>query len=166
MFVQTTKGEFINTDYIVSAERSGFESESDVVIVRDADGGVIGKVWKYQWHAMRAAQETVIPASPGYFLLSIPPAADIVDELWEAGDLCFRDPIVGWRGKDAVPVTVDGFDDSESAYAVLCPDGRVIQPYNSTFDSIADFEADLLRRAMELVEHDAKARKAKPKKAA
>ncbi|KQY98096.1 hypothetical protein ASD45_19140 [Pseudolabrys sp. Root1462] len=158
MFIETIKGEFINTDYIVSVDKSS--ADEDLWIIRDADGGIIGRVHDEEWRKAQEGHDPIVAASPGYFLLCVPEPEDIVDALSEPGQMCLRDPIIGWRGLQAIPVTLDGYDESQRS-AILCPDGRVIEPQCTTYDSIAEFEAAMVRMALDAVDRSAKARKAK-----
>jgi len=157
MFIETIKGEFINTDYIVSVDKPS--ADEDLWIIRDSDGGIIGRVHNEEWRKVQEGHDSIVAASPS-FLLCIPEPEDIVDAFSEPGQMCLRDPIIGWRGLQAIPVTIDGYDESQRS-AILLPDGRVIHPFSAIYDSLVDFETALLRKAMESVERAAKVRKTK-----
>jgi hypothetical protein len=81
----------------------------------------------------------MVPAQPGFFLIEIP--CDEAMEECPPGDF-FRQPILAWRADEygsLDPVVCDD-DGDRRAYFILCPDGQVIHPHNSSWDDFESFE--------------------------
>jgi hypothetical protein len=88
---------------------------------------------------------TIIPAQAGFFLL----------ECWYEEDGKKKggytaEPVIAWRiFKERIfspiPVTVDEHSGSNGVYAILQPDGRVIEAGNGSWDSARDWWEDELK---------------------
>ena len=105
-------------------------------------------------------REQIIPAQPGWAVLS--PSTDEKGhvELWE-------EPVIAWRirveedqyhkGKrdfdfaSADAITCEGFDEGSDRTALLRPDGKVVQPLVGAWDSKVEFleflRAELAKKA-------------------
>lgn len=80
-------------------------------------------------------QATVIPASPGWYLLE----HMIDDTTGEVG--IYRDHIIGWffSGRMIDPITVEGhIDNNYSPYAIERPDGVIVVQATCTFTDEPD----------------------------
>ncbi len=85
----------------------------------------------------------VVAAAPGHFVIRC--AEDKDGKPWT-----YRSQIVAWRIDDdrAIPVTpLDHDDDSNGA--ILSPDGSVAMPYDRTFETEAEWFAEMLVRSRE-----------------
>src|SRR6516225_5910358 len=150
MMLKTTRGEnFINTDQmrgigaVWDKEQHHFE-----VVCTFADGSVeTYAVFPREWERFRAAAESdpVIKAEPDYWLLSYLAETDEVD----------RWPVLAWRldlqyGYHQVVTPASSGDPNEGhddQSAVLCPNGRLTEPGNRSWDNETEWLQDMRNQA-------------------
>jgi hypothetical protein len=87
-----------------------------------------------------------IPSAPGYFTVT----------MLEDGTVC-RMPVLAWRiapgALSAEPICPD---EPFGWWAILCPDGAVISPYEAIHASLDAWKAAMLENLREIVEERAK----------
>lgn len=83
----------------------------------------------------KAIRSDIITAQPGFFVIEIP------DDDWIENEeaIFFKQPVVGWYAVygEAMPLCLE---EPLGSWAVLCPDGSVIEPHNGRWDGIEEFK--------------------------
>lgn len=142
MFFQTKSGAYFNTNHI-AALIPLHESKDDIRVEIVTSGGsthVESVTCRKLEELLRGPQ--VVPASPGYELLS-----------WSDCARCYEDaersPIIGWRINDmgyAEPVATDLHNSDNTG--ILTPAGKLVVSGDGTFDGIEEW-AEKNRRIKE-----------------
>jgi hypothetical protein len=160
MMLKTTKGKYINLDQArtVSAKWNKDSYECDVRVQWDADSSNDYQVYNVEWEDFekRLEPNAIVPSPPGYFQLLF----------WSEGknaeECVDRWPILAWcfnadLGFHRVFTAWTYPDEQEESLAILCPDGRVVEPGCSVWPSEAEWLEDMHKKTAE-----AKAKAAKP----
>ena len=133
-FIETTEG-FINTSVITSVVRinpvrnDGYRELTHAVRYREHGENQIAYTWESEHDALVSE---IIPAAPGYSVLR---------RYHEEADT-YSEDVIAWRIHrildHPVPITADGA--AHGDFAILEPSGSVIVPFDSRYDTRADFD--------------------------
>jgi hypothetical protein len=141
MFLKTTSDQLINADDVVSIiePRRTLEERKR----NPARPNLIANLRKGEQVTLAGVDvgdlydrlQPIIPANPGWYVLYYYP-----DD--EGKGLVERELVIGWRssGMDMIPVLLEYHQEDESR-PILAPDGRVIHPYNRSYENEAEWLA-------------------------
>lgn len=124
---------FLNADRIITVTEPRGKDEPYIIEYETGDGPQL----IHTRHFNTDVVADVIPASPGFYVIG-----------------CFDDftvwktPVVAWRVDDmnATPVIPDSLPRD---YAILDPDGQVIEPHNAAYDNLDAYKKAKRKEAEE-----------------
>jgi hypothetical protein len=105
--------------------------------------GTVHQIEHQNFDLLKPITGMIFPGFPGFQLVSRYKTADengiVGNEI-----VTFKEPIVAFRhyGHDLAPITLSG-EVEESSWAVLDPSGKVHIPWDRSFDSLEEWEADV-----------------------
>lgn len=139
-FIETDVG-YIPVDRVVRIERS---KSGTCDHIEYHDGERVRKTKGHYWNIVDMGDRDV-PASPGYYVLSVPKGVVVTGEV-------LKTPVVAWRmlpeGTLALPVTVAGSESLESD-VILTPDGQVLEPGVGQWESLEAYRENVKKRKPE-----------------
>jgi hypothetical protein len=158
MFIETTLGHLINTDHVAQVGRSRGQPEKARCVM--AGNGDTVEVYASSVDELVAAQ-SLIPAQPGFTLLTF--------YLLGGDEYVERSPVIAWQVDPAngyhKAIGLYWPSDNASMTGVLCPDGRVIDPANTIYDSEDDWRIAARKEAVTWLAIEQKEREEKAAKA-
>jgi hypothetical protein len=143
-WVSVGRNHYVNLDHVLTVKQEyrlyapGSKKAYEVNKLYGLDGEYLGETGAIA-ELLDAGPAHFVTAPPGYAALDVQPA-DGDYPTW-IGD----EPIIAFRmcGADgAVPMTMNG-----EAKVVRCPDGKVIEPLNQEWASVADYVAHVEKEA-------------------
>lgn len=133
-FIKATDGRYLNLSQVKEAH-DGWNGRQHHCFVTMLDG-TRREVREHDFQTLIAEEEQIIPAQPGWFMLS--PHYDANGEA-----VASREPVIAWRVVDQfsplLPMSVGAGHGRDTDSIVLCPDGTVEVPYVATYKSEAEF---------------------------
>ena len=112
----------------------------------------------YECYSVEALISPIIPAQPGFNLLTVWFYGDVVpDDHNDLAERVNKDDIIAWRMSSSGPIPITAEGDSELGFradltAIQDPAGKIILPEDSSFDTFDAFLIELRDRHKKYIE--------------